>query len=377
MIEDQEVQFDGKTYVWSYDSTKEHWYWTDERYMSVPQSYVASLNRHFIENVAGDLIVDLDGHSLPRLCEILVEMGATDEEVSAFGLEEYLFELYPGKAPSKFVQDMPPAAHLPFNSVPIRNWFFQPKTSPGQLPVSVSCIGCGPFESPDFTRFLQDCNIRVLPMDVHSSVVVLGRTEWTEDELDDAIDLRVGQTLKIYSQEMFLAFLAKGVDPFYASTEVLDAFKAGHEGLEFVATGWSGWVTTFVPYGNRSSGSQRFDSTHWIEESPLRVTGYRVGKTGVEVGERRRILQQAFQQDLPIVGPANYMAEWGEPSSATRLHKMAESIATHCRNQRAKRNASQQAIEDWESDLKWLRDEFYHGHFSFHWPFICVPIPEG
>jgi 23S rRNA pseudouridine2605 synthase len=31
-------------------------------------------------------------------------------------------------------------------------------------------------------------------------------------------------------------------------------------------------------------------------------------------------------------------------------------------------NPSEEAIEDWESDLEWLREEFYHGHFTFQWP---------
>ena len=300
-------------------------------------------------------------------------MGATDDDFAAVGLQEVQFQEFPEEAPSRFVQEMPPAAHLPFNSVPVRDWFFSQLQIKAIPPQFVGCIGEGPFFSEDFAEFLQSQGVGIIPIFEHTEVLILGRDGWDEAELDDAIDLRVGQSLKIYSQEMFLAFLAKGADPFGASLDVLEAFKAGHAGLEFVATGWSGWVTTVVPKGNRS-GSQVLNATGWHEESPLRAMGYRVGKSGAGINERRRILRQAFTEKLEVVGPPHYMAQWGAPQSAERLRKMAESIAAHCRNNRAKRNPSEQAIADWEADLKWLREEFYHGHFKFYWPSVHVGV---
>ena len=44
MIEDQKIEYEDKTYIWSCDDTIESpaecWSWTDENYMSAPQGLV-------------------------------------------------------------------------------------------------------------------------------------------------------------------------------------------------------------------------------------------------------------------------------------------------------------------------------------------------
>lgn len=376
MIEDQEVTHDGKRYAWVYDesidSPLECWGWSDDRYMSAPQGLIGVLNRQFIGSCAADVVAMLDDVEAARFCRILKAMGATDYEISAVGLESVLSEAFPEKAPSEFVEEMPPAAHLPFNSAVLRDWLFHESPFATNPPKSVSCIGNGPFDIDDFAGFLANHDVSCVPVDDSISVFILGREDWSENEIDDLIDIRVGQCLRIYSQEMFVAFLAKRSDPFYAAPDVLEAFKAGHEGLEFVSSGWSGWVTTYVAENRYSDGFQRVDTAGWVKESPLHVLGYRVGKSGEPTTTRHRVLRQAFSQELPIVGPALYMAEWDQPETPGRLKKMAESLASHCRNQRMKQKPAEKAIEDWESDLEWLREEFYHGRFRFHWPATYV-----
>lgn len=32
----------------------------------------------------------------------------------------------------------------------------------------------------------------------------------------------------------------------------------------------------------------------------------------------------------------------------------------------------EQAVADWDEDLKWLEAEFYRGHFRFRWPEVFV-----
>jgi hypothetical protein len=201
---------------------------------------------------------------------------------------------------------------------------------------------------------------------------IVGREHWMEQELDELIDSREGQSLRIYSQEMFLTFLASRVDPFYAPLAVLDAFRRKHPALEFISQGWSGWVDTYVAPQRRSAGRFRVDFDFPVKEGPLHVMGYHVGNTGAPQTQRREVLARAFAERLPIVGPWEYMVEWGDPSSGERLKKMADSIATFCRNMKRQGDAFRQAVADWESDLEWLKANYYHGHFRFQWPETAV-----
>ncbi len=102
---------------------------------------------------------------------------------------------------------------------------------------------------------------------------------------------------------------------------------------------------------------------------PLAALGYRVGKNGETASRRKIILRQAYQSAVPVVADANYMAEWGEPATCRRLHKMARSIAAFASKAKNHREANYaQAIYDWEADLEWLRTEYYVGRCDFIWP---------
>jgi hypothetical protein len=107
----------------------------------------------------------------------------------------------------------------------------------------------------------------------------------------------------------------------------------------------------------------------WPQVGLLKHMGYKVGSSGLPPHQRREILRTAFEtNNLPKVESPEYMRQWGEAASANRLLKIANSIAAFCRNNKRKRNPSQEAISDWEGDLQWLRKEFYTGRFSFEWP---------
>lgn len=97
---------------------------------------------------------------------------------------------------------------------------------------------------------------------------------------------------------------------------------------------------------------------------------YHVGKTrGIPSETRRQILQFLFEERIPLVYDTAYTAEWGQPGTARRLQKLAETIAALIRN--AKRNTGRdytQAISEWEDDLSFLWSTFYVGHFYFGWP---------
>lgn len=105
-------------------------------------------------------------------------------------------------------------------------------------------------------------------------------------------------------------------------------------------------------------------------EGMLSYLEYRVGRSSnLSTASRRAILERVFRGKLPPVFPEKYMNEWGNPSSACRLKKTAESIAAFARNcKRRDDDRMDQAIREWEADLEWLHDEFYVGVFGFSWP---------
>jgi hypothetical protein len=97
---------------------------------------------------------------------------------------------------------------------------------------------------------------------------------------------------------------------------------------------------------------------------------YRVGRThGLSTSVRQELLSRVFSGALPPVFDRAYMDEWGPPSSAQRLRKLAETLAAFCRNaKRRDTDAMRDAIRDWEGDVNFLYEEYYVGYFHFEWP---------
>ena len=125
------------------------------------------------------------------------------------------------------------------------------------------------------------------------------------------------------------------------------------------------WPSTVAEEGENKLGRQ-----DWPEIGLLKFLGYMVGRTqGVYEAARKLRLSQIFCGSLPPINSPAYMMQWGSPGSAARLSKMAETIAAFARN--AKRRDElrlDDAIRDWENDLKFLYDKYYVGYFRFAWP---------
>jgi hypothetical protein len=111
-----------------------------------------------------------------------------------------------------------------------------------------------------------------------------------------------------------------------------------------------------------------------LSDGMLSYLGYRVGKLDGEVASiRQSILSRVFEGRLPPVFARAYMLLWGSPKSAARLRKIAESMAAFTRNAKRRRDHKMNdAISDWESDLRFLYDRYYVGQFSFAWPLTRV-----
>ncbi|WP_158008279.1 hypothetical protein [Methyloceanibacter methanicus] len=102
----------------------------------------------------------------------------------------------------------------------------------------------------------------------------------------------------------------------------------------------------------------------------MKSFGYTVGSVNGEPRRvRRHILIELFRGAVPTAFPLDYLQGWGEPSSTSRLRKMAEAIAGLTRNAKRQQGLRMAAaIEDWEADLDFLYQEIYVGRFGFQWP---------
>jgi hypothetical protein len=128
--------------------------------------------------------------------------------------------------------------------------------------------------------------------------------------------------------------------------------------------GFFRWPSTEVGIG---PGVSQMETP--IEEiGVLSSVGYRVGKRGLSVAERRAILGRVYERELNLPLPANYLSEWGNPRTARRLQKMANTIAALTRARKRQAKDSSAAIDDWESDLAFLKQRYYVGRYDFPWP---------
>jgi hypothetical protein len=115
----------------------------------------------------------------------------------------------------------------------------------------------------------------------------------------------------------------------------------------------------------------RADDVNWPELGVLRMLGYQVGEQGKSRAVRHGILARVYEGVLPPLLPASQLWEWGDPSTAKRLRKLAESIASFARNARANdAKKFARAIRDWDEDLGYLREAYHRGEFRFMWPHV-------
>ena len=110
-----------------------------------------------------------------------------------------------------------------------------------------------------------------------------------------------------------------------------------------------------------------------VEHGLLAELGYAVGHRGLLQSRRRCLLCEVFEHTLPRVAPEKYIKQWGAPSSALRLRKLAATIAAFARNAKRRRDPPTEAIREWESDLEFLRTRYHVDRFDFTWPSVESP----
>lgn len=230
----------------------------------------------------------------------------------------------------------------------------------------MATVGSGPYPEAVFDDLLGQADVEICGIEEAphlTDVLVIGRTDWEEEDVDALLDALEGERLKVYSQEMFLLHWMSGRDPF-DDPRVARAFGRGHPALEYLATRWLNWPSTFISI--KQSGSDDVLLIDAPEVGVLSFMGYRVGKRGLPASKRQAILSTVFNSALRTINSAEYMRSWGAPKSRERLKMMAESIAWWCRGHKRKGNSL--AASHYEEDLAWLRRTYHTGRFRFRWP---------
>jgi hypothetical protein len=124
------------------------------------------------------------------------------------------------------------------------------------------------------------------------------------------------------------------------------------------------WPITGIREENGSSPfAEGFANT-----SALKILGYSVGVNGLVAAERKELLDRFFVKPLPSIIAQTFGDAYGSPGSEQRLKKMANTIASNCKN--FKRNDATKyhvAIKDWETDLAWLKENYFKMN-AFPWP---------
>lgn len=135
--------------------------------------------------------------------------------------------------------------------------------------------------------------------------------------------------------------------------------------IQAIEEQWFPWPTTIAPIGSR-----RLKGLNWRPHGMLGYLGYHVGETQpTSPNVRQCILEYAFECYLPPLNDRAYYLEWGQPHTAQRLKKIADSIAAFARNAKRRNIYSYaRAIDDWEHDLDFLRNKYYEDYFHFGWP---------
>jgi hypothetical protein len=246
-----------------------------------------------------------------------------------------------------------------------------------EIPVNTAVFsGNYPFQRRTLKSYLRDqFGVRVHdlggPAD-NPDLLVLGKQNHSEGAVERFLKDQQGTTLRICSHEMLLSWLYTGIDP-NVHPESLPPFFERHPPLQRVREILMGkWPKPGKTLAGVKPGGDGKSFDTEVEKGPLRRMGYSVGKTGETKADREEILEVVFSsplEDFPGTYPIGYLDGWGHARSGKRLKKIARSIASFCQNAKKRSNPPDQAIRDWQEDLRWMKRELYHPlNFGFDWP---------
>lgn len=243
----------------------------------------------------------------------------------------------------------------------------------------VLLTGSGPWDVSLLKEILKFANRKpVSRKERQIEIIVVGRDDADIQLVEDMINARDDQPIKIFTQELFIAAILAHLDPFeelssYPNPEVdypdlfamLCRFGNGHPLIEHLQQQQFPWPDSITLEDGTLNGI-------WaqVPETPLVLMGYHVGELGIKKGltERNRcdILESAYFADIPWVVSDEYMASWGQPGSRQRLARIAYHLKMLIRSRKNLPNQIA-ARNNWQKDLDWLHG-FYKPLMRFRWP---------
>jgi hypothetical protein len=241
----------------------------------------------------------------------------------------------------------------------------------------ISVIGDEPLNKGEFDAWLRKKGFRpVKAEDPKASLLLLGRTA-NEFEIEGHLMEKIGEEIRVFSQELLIASLIAGMDPFSQSkafqNKALKPFAEGHPGLTYLRALHLPWPSLDI--------SENFELVYTyddsVTETPLHAVGYRVGVTaGLSTVKRHELLRDVFNglyDEHPNwhVESDEYMSTWGQPRTRRRLCRMAYHIASQIANKKRRKN-HERAVDEWRNDLDWIRKNLYQKSFKFAWPNVSV-----
>ena len=240
-----------------------------------------------------------------------------------------------------------------------------------QLDEPTVILGSNPVPEQDMATFLSKLGVTVVSASADARCLIVGRDDWEYDDLRTLLEMRIGSTLRVYSQEMLLAYAISGIDPLDQPT-LAEHLAGPHPALHFLRRTFAfDWPHTDVPVN--AIGWLDLDFFLNLKEGYLKHEGYTVGKGGLTRRERRDILDYCYLYGVvPPAFPDEYVDEWGTPKTSIRLYKIASCIASFCRNAKRRRSPPLVAIECWEEDLQHLKSRYYDAKYRFDWPNTAV-----
>lgn len=232
-------------------------------------------------------------------------------------------------------------------------------------PTEIVTLGSGSLDEDDFDDYLK--SLGITPCAHSCSWIIVGREDWTEEQLNELLDDADLDEIRVFSQEMFIAGILTTRDPFSLPLDILMKFADGHPALEYLMNSGFEWPVIILEedYGEPVYLRGSYER---VEQSPLFRMGYQVGIThGQPRSTRRSLLNNAFKGEIPDVEDDDYMEEWGNPRQSKRLWRIAHHIAWLIRSRQTIPSMGY-AVKDWQDDLNWMEKQFYTKRMRFKWP---------
>lgn len=126
------------------------------------------------------------------------------------------------------------------------------------------------------------------------------------------------------------------------------------------------------PHTNPPEGLEDFFPKGWQATGLLSSYGYTVGNSGFADEKRKSILSNLVEKKIEQKSfNRSYLNSWGEENTLDRLLKLARTIAVLCRNAKGSPHDFAKAIKEWESDLQFLKNKYFHDFLNLdnrQWP---------